>query len=270
MKKIYVLGVFLVFFAIFMIVYRTGASGHSNLNSETNEVSGKTRSSHSSVGDRANSKASREPTIREVWGEIIDPAEDCRFSMKEDRLRVWIPGSEVPHDMNPEKGTVGSSDSPRLLQPVAGDFTIQVKIGGEFAPGEESTQPGHTGYNGAGLLVFANEANFVRFERATLQRRGSEERPYTNLEIRVEGVIEYYSSLGDLPTEANKPTWLRLERRGDNIYTSMSQDGVSWIKNEPQTLTAEAWQTHEIEAGILAVSTSKEVFNPEFSELNIQ
>jgi len=63
---------------------------------------------------------------------------------------------------------------------------------------------------------------------------------------------------------------LRLERRSDIIYASMSQDGVHWIDAEPQSLTAEAWQTHKIEAGILAVSSSKEMFNPEFSELNIQ
>ena len=124
-------------------------------------------------------------------------------------------------------------------------------------------------------LVFANEVNFVRFERATHQRKGSEEQPYTILEIRVDGVIDYYSFVGERPTEPNKPTWLRLERRSDIIYASMSQDGVHWdgvhwIDTEPQSLTAEAWQTHKIEAGILAVSSSKEMFNPEFSELNIQ
>ena len=40
-----------------------------------------------------------------------------------------------------------------VVQPVAGDFVIQVRVGGEFQPGAESTQPGRTGYTGAGLVV---------------------------------------------------------------------------------------------------------------------
>jgi len=111
MKKIYVLSLVLVLFIILMIVRLGVASGPSRLNSQTNGVNGKARSlSSSPTGVRSNRKASREPTIREVWGEIIDLAEDCQFRMKDGRLSIWVPGSETPHDMNPERGTAGSSE----------------------------------------------------------------------------------------------------------------------------------------------------------------
>src|SRR4051812_8587189 len=98
----------------------------------------------------------------EGWGEAVDPAGDCNFEVKEGRLRITVPSSDKPHDLSPE---LESSTAPRVLRPVKGDFTIEVKVGGEFEPGEKSTQEGRTGYTGAGLVVFADEKNFVRLER---------------------------------------------------------------------------------------------------------
>lgn len=276
MNKIYISTLSLVIIAIFLIIgqkindKKTSSEHQAHRDRRQVETTSSTLEETPKVRSRRDRRSDREPTIREVWGEIIDPAEDCHFSMKDGKLRTWVPGSETPHDMNPEAGTTGSNDAPRLLQPVTGDFSIQVKIGGEFAPGEESTQPGFTGYSGAGLLVMADDLNFVRLERASLQYVGSEEEPYTNFEIRVNGVTERWGDTSDFPTEADKSTWLRLERRGNEIHGSMSQDGINWISTEPKLLPPEAWNENTIQAGVLAVSTSKQVFNPEFSELVIE
>ena len=116
----------------------------------------------------------------------------------------------------------------------------------------------------------ADELNFIRLERASLQRADSEEVPYTNFEIRVDGKTERWGSTDDLPTEADKSTWLRLERRGNEMHGAMSHDGENWTYAEPKQLTAEAWNGNGIQAGILAVSVSKQVFNPEFSEMVIE
>src|SRR5688572_24686505 len=101
------------------------------------------------------------------WGEAIDPAGDCKFEQKDGKLTIIVPGSAEPHDLSAE---LKSSTAPRVFTPLNGDFDMQVKVEGEFQPGGESTQAGRTGYTGAGLVVFADAENYVRLERATLQR----------------------------------------------------------------------------------------------------
>ena len=57
---------------------------------------------------------------------------------------------------------------------------------------------------------------------------------------------------GDFKTEAGKPTWLHLERKGNLLLGSMSQDGKNWTKVEPKELRAEAWTKNDIVAGVAA------------------
>jgi regulation of enolase protein 1 (concanavalin A-like superfamily) len=204
----------------------------------------------------------------EGWGTAENPAEDCLFKTGEGgKLTITVPGSAKAHDLSAE---LGNTTAPRVLQEVEGDFTIQVKIEGEFAPGGESTQEGRTGYTGAGLVVFADANNFVRIERATLQRIGGPATPYTNFEIRVHGELERIGTTGDLQTEADKPTWLRLERRGTQLLGAMSQDGVNWNYGEPKELFAEPWNRKGLKAGVAAISTSQKPFVPLYSELTLK
>lgn len=201
------------------------------------------------------------------WGTTIDPAKDCKVREGAGRLTISVPGTSKPHDLSPE---MDSCTAPRVVQTVKGDFTIEVVVQGDFEPGAESSQEGRTGYTGAGLVVFADEKNFVRLERATLHHGGGEPAPYTNFEIRVDGQIERFGTTGDFPTEAGKPTWLRLERKGNQLIGSMSQDGENWTKGEPKELKAEAWTKNDIVAGVAAISTSAQTFAPSFSQLTIR
>ncbi len=155
-----------------------------------------------------------------------------------------------------------------MLQPLKGDFTLEVKVEGEFVPGDKSTQQGRTGYTGAGLVVFADDRNFVRIERAALQR-GDEATAYTNFEIRVNGELEKIGTTGDFTTDPTKPIWLRLERKGDLLLGAMSQDGKNWTWGEPKELRAEAWQKPDVTGGIAAISTSEKSFAPVYSGLTV-
>jgi regulation of enolase protein 1 (concanavalin A-like superfamily) len=215
----------------------------------------------------ADEPAALKKTTVPGWGTCINPAGDCKFSAENGTLKITVPGFDNPHDLGPE---LGNTTAPRVVQPVAGDFVIQVKITGEFEPGDESTQPGRTGYTGAGLVVFADENNFVRLERATLHGQGDESHPYTNFEIRVDGQIERFGTTGDLPTDKDKPTWLRLERKGNQMLGAMSQDGENWTYGEPKNLRAQAWSGNNIVAGVAAISTSRRMFTPTYSAFSLQ
>jgi regulation of enolase protein 1 (concanavalin A-like superfamily) len=201
------------------------------------------------------------------WGTALNPAEDCEFELTSDRLTIIVPGAETPHDLSSE---LASSTAPRVLQPVSGDFVIQVRVDGEFQPGTESTQEGRSGYTGAGLLVMADAQNFVRIERATLHYPGDISRPYVNFEIRVNGELKQQGTTGDFPTEGNKPTWLKLERKGQQMLGAMSHDGENWIYGNPKDLSAEAWTQDSIVAGVAAISTSLQTFSPRYSELSVE
>jgi regulation of enolase protein 1 (concanavalin A-like superfamily) len=200
------------------------------------------------------------------WGVPLDLAEDCKFEAAAGKLTITVPGSVKPHDLSSE---LASGTAPRVLKPVKGDFIIQVRVDGEFQPGDESTQAGRTGYTGAGLVVFADHSNFIRLERATLHYQGGEAIPYTNFEIRVNGQLERIGTTGDLPMEKDKPTWLRLERKGSQMLGAMSHDGENWTYGEPKILRAEAWEKNSIVAGVAAISTSRKPFSPIYSSFSI-
>ena len=199
------------------------------------------------------------------WGIALDLAGDCTFTPADGALKITVPGSDKPHDMSTE---LMSSTAPRVIQPLNGNFTIEVKIEADFDPGEVSTQAGRTGYTGAGLVVFADANNYVRLERATLSR--GEAKPYTNFEIRVDGEVQRIGTTGDLPTEAGKPVWLRLQRQGNILRGFMSQDGKTWKEGEPKELLSEAWKGVPVFGGVAAISTSKKDFTPTYSGLSVQ
>ncbi|ELP32069.1 DUF1349 domain-containing protein [Rhodopirellula baltica] len=214
----------------------------------------------------ADEPATTDPNLAD-WGVPINPAGDCSFTASNEDLRIFVPGSETAHDLSPE---LESSTAPRVVQSISGDFVIEVRIDSQFEPGDESTQAGRTGYVGAGLVVFADDKNFVRLERATLHRQAGDPRPYTNFEIRVDGQLERAGRVGELPADQAKPTWLRLERKGDLMLGSVSLDGNNWEHAEPKELQAEAWMEDGIVAGVAAISTSKEHFEPRYSEFSLR
>ena len=199
------------------------------------------------------------------WGELVDPDGDCVFEKKDATLTITVPGTPKPHDLSAE---LISMNAPRVLQPVTGDFTIEVRVDGEFKPGDESTQAGRTGYNGAGLLLFADSRNFVRIERATLQRSNQEPSGYVNFEIRVDGEVIRIGTTGDRPIKVDQPVFLRLVRTGDTLHGFASDDGEKWDELDPKPIPTE-WPK-DLQAGVAAISTSKVSFTPVFSGLKLE
>src|SRR4030095_8806517 len=158
-----------------------------------------------------------------------------------------------------------SSNAPRVLHEITGDFTLQVCVLGEFKPGDKSTQPGRTGYTGAGLVLFADSKNYVRLERATLKSGSqSASKHYTNFEVRLDGKIQRFGRTSDLPLEDNKPVYLQLSRRGTTMLGAVSQDGKTWKEIESKAISD--WPATLL-AGVAAISTSEFPFTPYFVDI---
>lgn len=197
------------------------------------------------------------------WGKPIDPDADCTMTEEKGKLTITVPGSL--HDLFPgQRDPKKRNNAPRLLQSVTGDFTASVKVAADWIPGRGLPGANTFPYNGAGLVVWESDSQFVRFER--------------NLWITPNGPSCYTTPLqykDNRQTNASKTTqteffkgrstWLKVQRAGDKLTTSMSHDGKEWI--ETAELTAK--YPESVQIGVTAINSSDGAFVVAFEEFRI-
>ncbi len=189
-------------------------------------------------------------------GEAIDPDNDCLITTN--GQRVTIVTSDTPHDFAAE---LNQWNAPRVLSKTSGDFTIEVKVSGKFAPENVSQIEGRTPYNGAGILVVQDEQNHLSLQRAALFRDGHV-RHYLNFELRKDGKqskSQWQMNLNDADT------WLRLERSGGQFKASASQDGKTWKAYKPIDTDFD----DEVRVGVEAVNSTDREFRCSFDGFKI-
>lgn len=193
---------------------------------------------------------------------VVDPDGDCDVLLRTERLTIIVPPTN--HNLHPVRGM----NAPRVLKQVSGDFTVQVKVSGKFEPGTISTKPQGQGrpFNGAGILIWDNDENYLRIERNAYWVGDSL--------YRYPPLIEYWrdgedSGVNNAPTPdpyfTGGSTWLKARRHGDEITVSISHDGEKWT--EVKTFAVD--MSDELSAGVAAVNSSNEPFTVSFSEIKI-
>jgi regulation of enolase protein 1 (concanavalin A-like superfamily) len=198
----------------------------------------------------------------EGWGTVTNPANDASVGEKEGKLTIKVPGGN--HNLNPtlRYGT----NAPRVMQKVTGDFTIQVKVTFTDPPGTTSAVNGRP-FNGAGLLVWQDEQNFLRLERNCYWDGAGQLVCYPPL---IEDWIGGQYTSGTPPVAATfftgPSTWFRLSRQGRNLGLSMSQDGAEW--STLRTVTMDL--PDEVSVGVAAVNSSTKPFTAEFEGLELK
>ena len=207
-------------------------------------------------------QASQQANILDGWGTVTDPASDCILKAENGKLTITIPGGT--HDLSP---TSGGMSALRVLRKIEGDFRAQVKVTGEFKPGDKAHNPKTVPYNAAGLLIWQDNKNYVRFERRDwwLANQNKYASPPALPEYFKNGTSQQWQSLHKLELFTGKSTWLELERRGDKLIAAVSHDGKNWIGTSEiaVSLPKTVW------VGVLAINTSVEPFVAEFAELKI-
>ena len=205
-------------------------------------------------------KGEKPGQITTAWGAIADLDGDCEISATDDRLTMNIPGRS--HDLSPLAG----NNAPSALNRVGGNFTFQVKVTGEFQPGPKSQSRGAP-FNGAGILVWENERNYLRIERNAYWI--SETKLVCHMPL-----IEYWSQYRErgantrqvsADTFPGKSTWLKVERQGKKLTVSVSHDKQDW--NEIKTVSCDF--SDDVFVGVAAVNTSTAPFAVEFSEFQL-
>jgi regulation of enolase protein 1 (concanavalin A-like superfamily) len=186
------------------------------------------------------------------WGEVIDPDGDCSIDLADGRLTINVAVPAAPdkgHGLEAEGNTM---NAPRVLREIEGDFIADVKVGGTFKPVGPSANPNYFPFLGAGLLLWSDAGNYVRLERAAIDRNGRLI-PYSLFQERRNS--ELIPPRGGLQLPEG-PAVLRLERKGDQISARVSVDGTNWRAFPPRTVKFPA----KVKVGVAAISSSRERF----------
>ncbi|MDB5342566.1 MAG: hypothetical protein JWP89_943 [Schlesneria sp.] len=214
------------------------------------------------LGTTANAQDKPKQTFA-GWTSFVDPDKDCEIRLTGDKLDIAIPAKN--HNLHPVRG----QNAPRVLKKVSGDFAVQVKVTSDFAPGTISTKSQGQGrpFNGAGLLIWQSEDNYLRVERNAYWVDG-ELYCYPPL-------IEYWhksedSKFNNDPTNTpyftGRSTWLKGYRQGKQMTVSISHDGKEW--SEVKTFPVDF--DDDLLVGVAAINSSNLPFNVEFEEFTIE
>jgi regulation of enolase protein 1 (concanavalin A-like superfamily) len=190
-----------------------------------------------------------------AW-EKVDPEGDCEFQNVGGKLTITVPAKAHALEV-----WNGRTNAPRLLLDVEGDFVVQVRVGGDFEPAAASTG-GRLSWIGAGLLLWGDENTFFRLERAGWH--GRQPPLYANWEARQDGEQKTldHSFLG----LSGPATYLRLQRRGNELRAFYGGDGQRWTPVEPVSIELPT----KIKIGVIAGSTTARPFAPIFDQFKLK
>jgi regulation of enolase protein 1 (concanavalin A-like superfamily) len=205
----------------------------------------------------------KKPQTIPDWGTVTDPEGDCTIKADGQKLRITIP--EGTHDLNQK---IGGMKAPRVLQEVAGDFTVQVKVTGDFNPGDKAAAENASPFVSGGLLVWQDEKNYLRVERnawwiAAAGKTGC-----------FPPLVEYYRDGEYQETNPDgtlddffkgRSTWLRIERRGEKATVSYSHDGKEWTVVKEITTGF----PDKVQVGVAAINTAAKPLTVEFEEFKL-
>jgi len=196
-------------------------------------------------------------------GKLIDPTTKSKW-LAEDEGRVLTAPAKLCFLFPPAQ----LNTSPRALVGVEGDFDVQVKVvgdaKGELRPGADPVKGGPIGpngmpisFSGAGLLIWQDETNFLRLERAAWTQNARNIFPQVVCEVWKGGRSEVV--VPDVAGAAS-PLSLRIQRRGADFACAFSLDGQVWeeVKKFKADFNA------NVEVGVLASNTSKKSFPVRF------
>ena len=183
----------------------------------------------------------------------MDPDGDCE--VREEKGVVLITVPSPTHDLWPENPEAKQrANAPRLLRDVDGDFAAEVQVSGTVLGGEF--------FRAGAMLVWQDERNYVRFERAG-SFRDKTPRHYCWLHVFKDG-----KRVVNVQVEPVKDadTILRLVRRADKLDASFSQDGGKTFTRLPRQDLTLAPQS---QVGVAALNASKAPFTARFEQFKL-
>ena len=163
-----------------------------------------------------------EKTIK-GFGVVIDPDGDCQIKEEHGKLTIAIPDT---HDDLAYTADFTKLNSPRVLQDVKGDFRLQARIDAFEPPGNKAASAGKYSWLSSGLLIWRNEKNFIRVERA-----GSGNSLFLWIEQFLDGKAAYQKQ----SATGEKGTYLRAREKAIPSLSSRAMTARRGTTSTPST-----------------------------------
>jgi hypothetical protein len=202
--------------------------------------------------------AEQDVAERAARAEFIDPDGDCAVAQEKDRVTITVPGTH--HNLNPLPQFHNLS-APRLLQDIEGDFTLQARVAPFPRPEAHTSSNGLNSFVGAGLVVWQDGKNFIRFVRGA---NGETGRLVVTLERFQEGRLLQERSI-DVPDQL---TDLRVERHKSSFHFLIHSDIPKEQWTEMATWSEIEWPA-KLKVGLLAVNSTTKVFAAQLQQFRL-
>ncbi|MCE9565195.1 MAG: protein kinase [Planctomycetes bacterium] len=194
------------------------------------------------------------------WGQVINPTSKVSITPSPRGLTFTLPGGNF--DLN-EHGTV---NSPRVLQPVEGDFDITLPVVEDLIGVPDNEQPPNSGYRSAGILVSIGPEKWIRLER--VYRPGAPRRGYVS--YRVLHHLRTATNEGRILPDDTKSVSLRLSRRGAEWRATVGIQTTQASGVIEQIFPAVTWAAPDrVRVGLCAVNTSQSPLATTFRPLTV-
>lgn len=203
-------------------------------------------------------KRTKPTSSRANWGTAINPDGDCTIRDVGGKLTIDIPQGN--HDL--WYGGDANCNAPRSLHEISGDFTAVVKVTAKFDAAVASPR---FWFQGAGLMVWDSKQHYLRLERNFLNNAHGELCWSTPLYDR-NGRRRNGCKVADATFFEGESTWLRIERSGKTLVTSISHDGEQWITTA--VLKTEFPDTVQI--GVHGICVADKPFAVEFQDFTLR
>lgn len=198
-----------------------------------------------------------EPKKLSGWGAVVNPSRECTVRADEGALVMRLPAGV--HDLwAGRKDESKRFNAPRVLREVEGDFVARVKVTTDGPPRLDVF------YQGAGLVIWDSEAQYVRLERNFCINNKGEAFSFTcplydrdgKRLSKVTAAVRFFRG---------RSTWLRLERTGQRVAASFSHDGEAWT--EPHVVVTAL--PRSVRVGVHAINNSDAAFVARFEDFRV-
>ena len=210
------------------------------------------------VFDAVGALASETQTI-EGWGTLFDPEGDAKATEKNGAVELTVPGAY--RDLWP----AGRVNAPRILRPVQGDFSVQVKIASTVSTAGTSAladlPSGSVLYRSAALIIWQDENTFVRLERGSSTAKESRE---LWIYHTFDGGKRVVHQIGNVASAGAAYLW--IARKQGTFYAYFRQEGdKKWTQLETHRLGL----PYEVNVGVSLVNTTSEPFTVRFEDFQV-
>jgi regulation of enolase protein 1 (concanavalin A-like superfamily) len=194
------------------------------------------------------------------WGDLVDPDGDCKVTEDRGVLTITVPKTQ--HDLTYQED-VTKINAPRVLQAVDGDFTLTVKVHAYASPKGLGTSSGKHVFVSAGILVWQDEKNYTRLERASLGIEDGEP---------IMGYLEQFADGKTQETGAvdlgKSDTMFRVTRTGKSLKFEADDEakGKNWTTVKEIELPKDA----KLKVGVHAINTTTKEYEFKMSGFEVK